>query len=97
MWVDCTVSGVEEIESDDLLSFYPNPVSDFINLEVSDFNPGSVYQFSIFDLTGKRIFAQQLANQHELINFDRRMILPGLYIIQLVGDEGVINQKISFN
>ena len=83
-----TLHGVEEIESDlSGISLYPNPVSNTLNINVSD--NVEIVQTCIFDLTGRKVYQGRFEKAIKVGN-----LTNGLYLLSLTTANGqVINQK----
>jgi N-acetylneuraminic acid mutarotase len=69
------------------VNVYPNPASDFIDIE-TDFKN---YYFSVFDIMGKLIFREKI-NQNK-IRIDLSSFSNGLYFIQVQSYEKLISKK----
>ena len=71
------------------LSIYPNPVSDFLTIEISAFTtPGSL---SITSLNGQELIKRQITEPKTQIDIAN---LPcGIYFVRLTGDKMVQMQK----
>lgn len=92
----CTVASCEytatsvvtlDKTSESNIVLYPNPSSDFINIE-TDFKN---FSFSIFDSMGRLVFRNdtcQNATRVYLADYS-----PGLYCIQLLGDDQMIGRN----
>jgi hypothetical protein len=92
--VDKPTSGVNSsvqtpLKNNGGLSVYPNPVSDFALLSISDSYRGMT-EISIYDATGKRISHTEILKNQEI--FTRKMDMTGLknglYIIKFTEDSG---------
>ena len=66
-------------ETSSKITIYPNPITDFINLEVNSKNIGSTY--SIYDYTGKIIATNIISELSTQI--PAQSIKPGLYVIKI--------------
>lgn len=76
---------VEEIEI--VSNIYPNPVKDFVNIEVE--NAVSV---QIVDALGRTIYST--ADVDALVSIDMRDYTPGLYFVKLLTEDGVSVKKV---
>ena len=83
-----TLHGVEEIETGlSGISLYPNPVSNTLNVSVSD--DVEIVQTYIFDLTGRKVYQGRFEKTIAVNN-----LTNGLYLLSLTTANGqVINQK----
>ena len=80
---DILVTGIESG-----FSFYPNPVSDQIQLRYE--LPGNA-QFTILDLQGRVLKQGELAK--EISSVDLSAFTPGIYIIRVQNASGELNRK----
>lgn len=74
------------------VSIYPNPVGDFINLQIKDNNILKP-ELKIFDITGnliKRDYLKPFADEYSL---DISSLNSGMYFIKIVSSEQVISAK----
>ncbi len=74
--------------SNDLISIYPNPVSDRITIQLSNELKNSNSTYKIVDLTG-RIIASGILNVSEI---DVNQLLNGIYSLQINTEKGLINK-----
>lgn len=95
VWVG-TSSGISKISfpttiesplyaSKNTISIFPNPTSNRLNISSSL----TVKEATILDLTGKEI--KTLYDNIEFINVED--LIKGVYILRLIGEEGVLTQK----
>jgi hypothetical protein len=62
------------------LKIYPNPTSEKLYIEFSDFNPNEKLEASFFDFSGKKIYSLTL-NQSDYI--DVSSLKKGLYLLKI--------------
>lgn len=62
------------------LKIYPNPITDYIKIDVSDFNKNDS-KINIYDHSGILIKAYNFLNMNDIYIGD---LIPGLYIIELI-------------
>jgi len=97
-YVDCqTTSGINEFSDDGGVNIYPNPIKDFIKVEIIDFLEGSDYQLVIYDLLGKQVFKQKLSEAKTTIK--RNNLISGMYLARIFQDNekhSVKNIKLFF-
>ena len=79
---------INDISAKVEISIYPNPASDFINVNVS-----SDYIFQIFDITGRSVLETSLENGQ--INISK--IPVGLYIIKGFNNKSQFTRKLIIN
>lgn len=101
IWVDemtfiygqnCATS-INDIESQDKIKIYPNPVQNFIVIEMNSGEFNDMY-FEVIELNGKRIYQSNL-NQENTI-FDISFLNSGLYFLNVYSDKGSIRKTFSF-
>ena len=66
------------------ITFYPNPVSDHINLSIE--NPGEISNIAIITINGQEVFATKNINRETVINTSK--LTPGNYFIRLTDMRG---------
>lgn len=69
-----------------LISIYPNPVKDYLNIDYP-----SLTFCSIYDVTG-RLLLESIENT-SVTKLDIRLLNPGLYFIALKTEKGIITQR----
>ena len=74
-----------------MVKFYPNPTTNFINIEVPTVTENA--QVVITDLAGKLILAQTINSNNTTIDFSNQA--KGIYILKLTLGSETITQKIS--
>ena len=72
------------------VNIYPNPSSQYINIEMPTFNN----TISLFDISGKLIFNKSTSKSTFKLNIEN--FNSGLYILRIVDDFGVVNRKLIF-
>ena len=72
------------------VNIYPNPSSQYINIEMPTFNN----TISLFDISGKLIFNKSTSKSTFRLNIEN--FNSGLYILRIVDDFGVVNRKLIF-
>jgi hypothetical protein len=89
--VSCLTTGIEE-NQDAIVSLYPNPASDILNIKVSENS-----NIQILDLSGKQIILEATAsdNQKQTINVNN--LSNGVYLLKVFNDNFVKIQKIVIN
>ncbi len=74
------------------LSVYPNPTSDFLNINITQ-EWGSDVILSMFDLSGRKVY-QQRENGQEVIRFSTGDFAPGVYSILVEGNNRIGQSKV---
>lgn len=83
--------GVEEISKEADLNVYPNPTSDFTNLNLSGFSGDVTVQ--VFDLLGKEVISFQTFNAVEVLDFTA--LNQGNYIVRAFDTSSEVTKRIS--
>jgi len=77
---------VNEIESISTFAFYPNPVTDVLNISLDKFNAKENYSLSIFNCVGQVVYTSNKVNQR--MQVDVKNFSAGIYLLQLQSDKG---------
>ncbi len=79
------VTGIEEYMNNTVLTIYPNPTSDIINIRFVGFS--DEWNFELFDFTGKLVYRKNnISNEHFILNSEE---LPsGIYLLK-AGDNAL--------
>ena len=75
------------------LNLYPNPASDFINIDISNIIISTNLSYEIFDITGKLIVKEILDTNCKLIEINLNNFPNGLYSLQLLTDNSIYTSK----
>lgn len=82
---------IKEGDDKELLNVFPNPVSGKLNVEIkSDIN---YHQYRIISAEGKEVMHKKAGNKKFSIN--TADLAPGIYILQLIGDNTVYQIRFS--
>ena len=68
------------------ISIYPNPTTDFLNLELIEFNDEYVL-VNILDLSGKKIYAELVATNEKKHQINTSFLNLGSYLLEIVGEK----------
>jgi para-nitrobenzyl esterase len=71
-------------------SIYPNPANGYFNIAMDNKN-NVRYEATLMDMTGKVEFVAPVDNGYA--HFSHVSIAPGIYLLQLKGDDGTISTK----
>ena len=95
--VDSTALSVIDLQNTNLsMSVYPNPASENVNLDV-DLNTASPVTILMYDITGnlvKNIFNGTLTNGKSHFNIDRDGLSQGVYLIQVISENGINTARV---
>lgn len=77
-----------------LASLYPNPASDFINLNVNS-RSAKEGQLEVFDMMGKQIFSESVSlnESNNNLKVNTTSLTPGMYILRINAGTEVLNQR----
>jgi hypothetical protein len=81
--------GINGNTAEDLISIYPNPANDKLNVTVSF--AGNKKQLEIYSMTGQRICKMELANGQSFIDISN--MSKGIYLIKIMSDDGIFAVK----
>ncbi|MCX7955417.1 MAG: Ig-like domain-containing protein [Bacteroidales bacterium] len=82
--------GIDNTFSEDLISIYPNPACDFINISI--LKNYSEYEVSIYNVIGEKIYTFKSNLQNERISL--KNFSDGVYFVNITGNEINVNKKI---
>jgi hypothetical protein len=83
---DCT--GIEGFSQDNKLSIYPNPATDFVSIK----SQVKLISVSILNSEAKALISKEVNGFEAKINTDE--LNPGLYFIQVVGEQETVVKKL---
>lgn len=86
------IIGVEEVVMNDLVNVYPNPASNQISIDISNFN-GSMKAIALNNMQGRQVFSTTNFDK-ETIEVPTLNLADGFYFLQLQSDKGVLTRKI---
>jgi hypothetical protein len=81
---------VEEINEDAKVSFYPNPVSDQLNVSIN--GVGSAATVSVYDLLGSLKIRQNISVGQLNLTVDMSQLTSGIYLLQVTDENQIICQ-----
>lgn len=68
---------------------YPNPVTDLLHVT----NPTNINKYELYDIQGRLIKSENLTNQNSF-NIDTFMLIKGVYMLNLITENGSFVEKI---
>ncbi len=74
-----------------ILSVYPVPATDFVNIQLPE---GKSFTLSLFDINGKKVAHRSIAAGQNVYELNVNELSSGTYIISLFNDENVYTGKI---
>ena len=87
------ISTLEE-EINNNINIYPNPIKNN-NLIIQTNESIFVKHVSIYDLSGKQVFAQNINSLENNLNLTLPNLPNGMYIVQIDTEKGLVNKKIN--
>lgn len=75
------------------ISLFPNPARDFMKVETN--KNQSIDFIEVYNILGKKIFSQKLANSSEVVNL--KNLNTGVYILKVSVDNKIISKKFIVN
>ena len=84
--------GVKEFEDLEVL-IYPNPVTDYFNIEIKSVTTSEDFSFKLLDARGRVVKEDSFKRQ---IKINRNAIAPGLYVIVISSQDISYQEKIFF-
>jgi len=85
------VDGIEEQDLNDLVSLYPNPASNRVNLNVS--SDISIEKIRVLNLAGQEI-SISINVDSPTLSIDINSVKSGVYIIEIQSDKGIIVKRL---
>lgn len=81
--------GVNTVDNGNGVRFYPNPTNGVLHAGFDLANDVSDVSLTVFDMTGKQVYQQQLVSlsNGSIVEMDMRNLKSGIYFIQLQGGE----------
>ncbi len=89
--------GLDEA-GDNIISVYPNPASDFIQLNLSSIND-DIFSLELIDVTGKMVYNEKLTQIHNLSSktISTRNLQNGTYFLKVSSSKGEISKPVVIN
>ncbi len=84
-------TGVEEMLAGTNVSFYPNPVSEQLNIQFENYQSEAV-QMELIDLTGKVVKSEMLTQRNSQVQVND--LSKGIYFVRLRNGDASTSQKI---
>ncbi|MDB5281821.1 MAG: hypothetical protein JWO06_896 [Bacteroidota bacterium] len=77
--------------NDESLSVYPNPAHNYFDVEVT---AGNYHALTLSDINGQQILNEKVADTTSKISITSTGFAPGIYLLQLNGQNGSVSKKI---
>jgi ligand-binding sensor domain-containing protein len=81
----------ESVKNEHLVKIYPNPVSDYVNIE--RLSTANISLIELINIQGKLVKHQKIKTGRNTI-MDVRGLPKGLYMLRLHMDTGIVNEKL---
>lgn len=84
----------DETLSDRSLTLYPNPVKDFLNVNLKNYITSSIYSITIYDFLGKTIFSENdIFSTSFSKDINTSTWSSGVYLLKIKSADGFIESK----
>lgn len=90
-------NSIQESLLDDNVSIYPNPAKDNIHIKLSENNIDDQYFVSLYDVSGKQLFTNQIQFQESksTLSLHNLNVKSGMYLIEVhIPNQGSISRRI---
>ena len=85
-------TGISAIKVSDIIKLYPNPTSENITIELSEFKTGQLTSYSLCDVTGKILCTGNINKNKILVNLSPYS--AGIYFIKVTAKNIIVTQRI---
>lgn len=86
---ELTVTSIEENLSDIRMNIFPNPTSEFLNIELS--NNEKDINLQLFDMSGKLIHKDVITAYTNKFVLPMNAVATGKYLVQMQSEDGKLN------
>jgi hypothetical protein len=86
--------GLNDIDADLKLSIYPNPTDNISNIQwISDIK--STYQFSLYQIDGKKIYETEVKGTGgiKIQSIEMNSLANGIYLLEIKKDNILVSQR----
>ena len=90
------ISDIDNIVLNHHISIFPNPAKDFVTIDLQDF-VNHVNLIVLYDVQGREIYSENVANFDKTITLPLNNILNGSYFVQIYLDKGILTKKLILN
>ena len=95
--INPTTLGIKAVESLSNWSVYPNPVANEMTINYN-LSSSSNVMINVYDMIGNKVSSianeKEVAGQHA-ITWNAKSIPQGIYLMQIIVDNKILNQKIT--
>jgi hypothetical protein len=86
---ELTVTSIEETLSDVRMNLYPNPTSEFLNIELG--NNEKDINLQLYDMSGKLIHKDVITANTNKFVLPMQSVATGKYLVQMQSEDGKLN------
>lgn len=93
----CNIIGINEVESDHLISIFPNPSNDEIHLTLDDVNQNENFTLRIFNSIGQCVYSSQM----KFTGSKNDLVIPlegwarGVYFLSVSTDKKIFSEEFT--
>jgi len=89
--IEFIITSVESMSCQDNINIFPNPVSNFVNIEINNKSTQKNYKIEITDIKGQTIFSK--SNVRNSIQIDLSDYMAGIYFISVKHQDKIIQSR----
>jgi len=83
-------TGISEINSDDVISVYPNPASDYVNIRIANAQAAKI---AVLNILGEEMITQTVSPSSRNVSLAIDELPTGTYLIQLSTEKEITTSK----
>lgn len=87
-----SLMGVNEVETKDIISVYPNPVVEQLNIKLDEQLNNA--EIRVFDISGRVVYEEKVKSLNKNHTIDFKGIPSGAYMVFIKSDKGTTSKKI---
>lgn len=91
---NCTL-GIDYIQSEEMITIYPNPTNGLINIKINQFS--GKLNLQVFDLNGRVVYSLNNTDFNIEKTIDLNSLQSGMYVVKIDGDNLNYTKKIILN
>jgi hypothetical protein len=85
--------GINELTKNaDLIKVYPNPTTEFVNIDLNEFSD-NVNSINVLSVQGQQVVSAKVANE-KILKLPLQGLSDGVYFIQIHSTQGILTKKI---
>jgi PKD repeat protein len=90
-----TISSINEVEQQNSLLVYPNPSSDFINIQMANLKSTVAINYEICDVIGRQVISGTFNNNSNIQKVSIAHLPSGIYFVRVRDQQKIYSQKIN--